>query len=487
MRRQNSRVQPDLPRFLGTLLAVLVLVWACGSSERTVVPSVEPSPRSPAPIETPSASSSTATLTATPTTEPTSLPSMAAAHWESAGKMAPVLESTSAALLGDGRVLVLGTDVDTATTHAAIWDPSNGSWRSAETLDKPRTEFAMVSLQDGRVLVTGGLNDRDQSYSSTFIFDPRTERWTKSGALSHARSSPAVAVLHDGRVLVAGGYYAVKPTGLGPDAGVVLAGYRSGIPSNLASPPVRPADVTPPHVGAALATAEIFDPSTGAWSATGSLNYARSGADAVTLAAGGVLVVGSDDGSSTGVSVDGRAVLTAEIFDPTTGRFSHAGRLPEIDRVAIQKQGAKGANPVPEEPPSTADPGSLIALKSGGAVLIGQTGWWKHVGDVTRSFGYDASNRTWHEIGSTWIVVGEPTGVALTTPHVPNSGRRDGGGVAGRARARCRWVGDWCQWHDSGRGGESVQDAALRSGHEHVVVPAADARSPDVGHAGRPG
>ena len=57
-----------------------------------------------------------------------------------------------------------------------------------------------------------------------------------------------------------------------------------------------------------MATAELFDPTTGSWSQTGPMTYARIGAAAVTLADGRVLVFGSHGGAGSGVDVDGRSL-----------------------------------------------------------------------------------------------------------------------------------------------------------------------------------
>ena len=347
-----------------------------------------------------------------------------------------------AVLLGDGRVLALGTgqsfdEVGDASASAELWDPASGAWRTTESLNSPRADFATVPLADGRVLVTGGRNTSDQSFSSTYVYDPRAghETWSKVGLLHAARTSPSAAVLRDGRVLIAGGYFRTKPSfGLGPTPEIVLAAYR---PGTLSSRP-RLADVEPPNVGSALATAELFDPATGNWSTTGSMNFARFGAAAVTLADGRVLVVGSGGGGGGVSRVDARAFGSAEIFDPRTGRFGLSGRLPNINRSALQKQGVPRANPVPEEDPVVDNIGALVALKDGGAVLVAQAGSWKHQGEITRSFRFDAGAGTWTEIGQTYILVGEPTEVTLVTPGVPSLA---GAMVAGLPDGRVLVVG----------------------------------------------
>ena len=327
----------------------------------------------------------------------------------------------NAVRLGDGRVLVVGNgayDVTADSAKAELWDPATGAWHTTEGLNSPRTDFVAVPLADGRALIAGGRNKDDQSYSSTYVFDPRTETWSKVGLLGKARTSPVAAVLSDGRVLAAGGYFRVKPSFGAVDPGTVLAAYHPDRPANEIVGP-RLADIEPPNVGAALATAELFDPATGAWSATGPMKFARFDAEAVTLTDGRILVFGSGD-SSSGVTVDDRAADTAEIFDPATGRFSLVGALPAINRKELQKAGVSGANPVPDDDPMVAAVGTLVALDDGGAVLIAHAGWWKHVGEITRSFRFDGGSGDWHEIGQTYVFIGEPTAVSLVTREIPS-------------------------------------------------------------------
>jgi hypothetical protein len=156
-------------------------------------------------------------------------------------------------------------------------------------------------------------------------------------------------------------------------------------------------DVAPPSIGVALATAELFDPSTGQWSRTGSMRFARAGAAAATLSDGRILVVGpSSSGNGSGAArMDPRAYDTAEVYDPATGRFSPVGSLPPIDRATIA---AAGVN-VPTSDPSWTQIGTLVALPDGGALLVGHSDEWKHEGSVTRCFRFDAPSGRWRQIG----------------------------------------------------------------------------------------
>lgn len=333
--------------------------------------------------------------------------------------MAFALVGPNAVVLADGRVLVLNNDWGEGHATAELWDPATGAWQATASLNKPRSSFVVVALLDGRALVTGGLNDSEESFSSTYVFDPGAETWTKVGLLGTARTAPSAAVLPDGRVLVAGGYFHIKPTDASaPGPRIALAAYYPGQPS---TPPL--ADIDPYPVGAAMATAELFDPATGTWSPTGPLTYARVGAAAVTLADGRVLVVSSTTGPRGGVAVDPGAFGSAEIYDPQTGRFSLAGEFPNIDRAALEAQGAPNANPVPDGSPTIDDIGTLVPLDDGGAVLVGHAQYWKHQGDIARSFRFDARAVRWTEIGQTYIVVAEPTIVNLTVPGARNLAR----------------------------------------------------------------
>ena len=360
----------------------------------------------------------TPTATAKPTKAPmpTPTPQHVRAHWDTLGFVAPMaVAGTTAVRLGGGRILFLAQR-DGDQRYASVWSPVKGDVRVTTPLNAPRTEFVAVPLRDGRAMVIGGTNDVDQSYSSTYIFDAAGGgSWTKTGLLHQARSAPCAAVLRDGRVLVAGGYFHVKPDWGSIALPATLAIARPG-GSDAGPPPLN--DVAPPFIGAAMATAELFDPTTGTWSKTGAMRYARARCQAVSLADGRVLVVGSG-GAWDGVGIDERALDTAEIYDPKTGRFSPAGQLPELSRStsrALHDAGTTGG-----------EGGSLVALENGGAVLIGVGYYWKHQGEATRSFRYSPARNAWVEIGQTWAVYFDDPG---RKPTVVTRGVRNLAGAA---------------------------------------------------------
>jgi hypothetical protein len=332
-------------------------------------------------------------------------------RWVSAGSVTRDLPDANLIALPDGGALLVGIETeergDQSYTRMATerWEPGSGTWQPTGGLPKMRSSFVSVPVTDGRVLVAGGYNEVDASYSSAYIFDLASETWTKTGLMTVARTHPGAAVLPDGRVLVVGGYFYAPEAFSAPPpsetrrAGAVLAAWTAPVPHGRATRRAPFYDIDAPPIGRALATAELFDPATGEWTPTGSMRYARSGPAITTLVDGRVLVVGS---SPDNVRVDDRAYGTAEVYDPATGRFTSMGSLPDIDRAAISGLGID----LPEDAPTSGVTGSLVALRDGGAVLVGHQGWWKHEAEVVRSFRLDPRDAAWRDTGTPYAWTG---------------------------------------------------------------------------------
>lgn len=330
--RLVSPLVPSRPSRPLALLTTSLLLAACGPAALSPT-ATGPGLASGVPVPLPTATATDVappTTPAAPSVSPGAGQGIVTGSWEGTGTLSWPRHAPSAVLLGDGRVLVVGDEggkyegPPEVSRSAEIWDPETGDWKETDYLEKARGLFAAVTLLDGRALIAGGVNAKWESFSSAYVYDPATDRWTKTGLMDTARADPAAAVLKDGRVLVAGGAYYTGVRSAGRLGTATLAAYRAGDAGVGAGRRGILADSWPGPSGRALATAELFDPRTGKWSETGSTRFARIGSAAATLADGRVLIVGS--GWAEGVA--DRARLSAEVYDPATGRFSRIDDLP---------------------------------------------------------------------------------------------------------------------------------------------------------------
>jgi WD40 repeat protein len=157
-----------------------------------------------------------------------------------------------------------------------------------------------VPLAGGRVLVMGGCATAAQ------LYDPAAGTFTTTGSLTEPRSGKTATLLSDGRVLVTGGYDCTSSEG--------------GI----------------------SASAEVYDPETGTFTAVGGMKEARQFHTATLLDDGRVLITGGHSNSpTTGARValfasvrtaetSSSVLSTAELFDPATDTFRSTGSMSTI-------------------------------------------------------------------------------------------------------------------------------------------------------------
>jgi len=175
---------------------------------------------------------------------------------------------------------------------------SAGTFTATGNMTMSRTNHTATLLLDGRVLITGGGSypaatpgvpaAAPNRLVTAEIYDPAMRTFTPVGNMTTGRSSHTATLLPDGRVLIAGG-----------DSD--LPGYPDDPPMNT--------------------TAELYDPSTQTFTATGSMVTGRANFNATLLANGKVLITGG----VTRFTGSGLFVGDAELYDPSSGAFTPTG------------------------------------------------------------------------------------------------------------------------------------------------------------------
>lgn len=259
-----------------------------------------------------------------PSTSTSSKPTSAApvGSWVDAPDLAGIRGTATAVVLGDGAVLAAGGGVGAlaiATTEILL--PGAQAWQEVAPMAQARRGHQAALLADGRVLVTGGLSD-GVPLASAEVYDPATRTWSAVMPMATARLGHSLTVLNNGLVLAAGGSTLEGAESAGGGQTIRSAG-----------------------------SAELFDPKTGNWTATGSMVSARFEHTATRLRDGRVVMAGGLGPAEP----DGRTgpLRSTEIYDPaakgfvgstdlTGPRANHAAVLLGDDSVLVTG-GAGGA------------------------------------------------------------------------------------------------------------------------------------------------
>jgi hypothetical protein len=245
------------------------------------------------------------------------------------GSMADARVKHTVTLLRNGRVLVVGgadlmDGIDNLAT-AELYDPLAGKFTGTGSLAQGRADHTATLLGDGRVLIAGGYGGGTLPLATAEIYDPATGKFTATGSMTATRQNHTATLLIGGSVLITGGldsssnvlssaeiydpasgtFHAISSmttarewhtaTTLGDDRVLITGGAGTDQPP------------------AAMASAEIYDPATGKFTATGSMTTARKGHTATLLIYGQVIVAGGPN--------------SLEVYWPDTGQFGYQRAL----------------------------------------------------------------------------------------------------------------------------------------------------------------
>jgi len=239
--------------------------------------------------------------------------------WTSTPNMNAARFKHASSILSDGRVLVTGgsnnANETTQFTSTEIYDPVANTWTTKASMNTAREEHLQVTFTDSngnsKVMVIGGYKYGTGVLKSTEIYDPSTDTWSAGPDMAYTRDwtyNPTNALLlHDGRILVVGGDYTNDSEVYNPSTNTWTT-YATplsawgGVATLLGSG----ANYNVLYAGSFdtsnFKKAMLFNPSTNSWSVTYSMNTARGAFTLVTLTSGNVVAAGGQNSTSNEIN-----------------------------------------------------------------------------------------------------------------------------------------------------------------------------------------
>ena len=252
--------------------------------------------------------------------------------WAATTPMSTARSQASATLLSNGRVLVAGGIASGAVRSSCeIYNPTNASWASTGSLATGRYEHAAVRLSNGDVLAVAGKGTNGIQLRTVERWNATSKTWATVTSLAVEHEGLTATVLTDGRVLVVGGtsttceiFNPTTATWSNTGSLAQRRRYHSAVRLNDGRVMVYGGEWVSSSISYTTGTAEIYNPASGTWS-TVAAGASRARHSAALLADGRVFVAGGWEFFPSSISW----LATAQIFNPSTGQWFAAPSMPE--------------------------------------------------------------------------------------------------------------------------------------------------------------